>query len=675
MTRTILSALVLTMAACLNAPGAQSQRAVVLAAMSNRPTDPWPRGQGHVLLGMPGAPERAKAYHEPGGSFSPAVGTFGVSFWITGPDHSLVTTSDGMPLAEVQQRYAWDGSTAIPGIATETPYYRALWSYGGDGIWQLTLSPKLQHDQSLSVLIRSVGPAGGPIHQLHWSGSELRVNDNWNVMAAKPLILAAMGHEGDAGWLKAVNHNHNWQGADGWGYARFELNSSRPFQLTLRGPAPNTNLPFTSTKSSLDIQLPDSRFAESLNDQVANLMMSTVRNETRPGEPVNYPLAWLRDGAYTLTALARAGRIDTARAIAQYFAEHDFFGGFGPEADAPGLSLWALEEVALRAHDPAFDHYLWPHVVRKTELIHTMRHTTTSLYREPYGPIVPQHRQQKDLNLLCEPSRNGLIIGRMDWHRPILFINAVSYRGLLSAADLADRLHHPEQASAWRAEAGELQEAWLAAFPDRKLENDRTYISALWPTGVAGKDKQEFESRLAAYWSKSHDSSGNYRETPLWTYFNIAEAHQWLLLNKPNRAWSTVDWFWSHQASPGLYTWWEGKGEENTFHGWDEIRGWVHPAHVTPHYWTAAEMLLLQMDMLAYKDHQEGSDIVVGAGVKPEWLNGPMRVTGAPAGAATVDWNWNQKRLIVKVHRSRLPIRLGPAFPPGTPLEVSYEAN
>ena len=57
--------------------------------------------------------------------------------------------------------------------------------------------------------------------------------------------------------------------------------------------------------------------------------------------------------------------------------------------------------------------------------------------------------------------------------------------------------------------------------------------------------------------------------------------------------------------------------------------------------------------------------------MKPEWLSGSMRITGASAGGATVDWTWN--RMTVKVHRARTPVRLGPAFPPGTPLEVSYD--
>src|SRR6266542_4162361 len=45
---------------------AQTPRLELLQAMLQRPTDPWPRGQGHVLLAVPGCSEAAKGYHEPG---------------------------------------------------------------------------------------------------------------------------------------------------------------------------------------------------------------------------------------------------------------------------------------------------------------------------------------------------------------------------------------------------------------------------------------------------------------------------------------------------------------------------------------------------------------------------------------------------------------------------------
>ena len=60
-------------------------RQEVLEAQRARPADPWPRGLGHVVLAVPGSLEAQKAYHEPGGSFSPEFRSFGVSFCITDP--------------------------------------------------------------------------------------------------------------------------------------------------------------------------------------------------------------------------------------------------------------------------------------------------------------------------------------------------------------------------------------------------------------------------------------------------------------------------------------------------------------------------------------------------------------------------------------------------------------
>lgn len=50
-----------------------SPRHRVLGQMQLRPNDPWLRGMGHVVLAAPGSSEVDKAYHEPGGSFSPSV--------------------------------------------------------------------------------------------------------------------------------------------------------------------------------------------------------------------------------------------------------------------------------------------------------------------------------------------------------------------------------------------------------------------------------------------------------------------------------------------------------------------------------------------------------------------------------------------------------------------------
>src|SRR5690606_33940447 len=111
----------------------------------------------------------------------------------------------------------------------------------------------------------------------------------------------------------------------------------------------------------------------------------------------------------------------------------------------------------------------------------------------------------------------------------------------------------------------------------------------------------------------------------LWTYFTLAEAHQHLRLGRPDRAQQIIDLFASRQPAPGLYTFWEGVGEENSFGLWARTRGWARPPHVTPHYWAAAEMLLLQLAMLAYRD---GDTVVVGAGITPNQLGSELSVEG-----------------------------------------------
>ena len=108
-----------------------------------------------------------------------------------------------------------------------------------------------------------------------------------------------------------------------------------------------------------------------------------------------------------------------------------------------------------------------------------------------------------------------------------------------------------------------------------------------------------------------------------------------------------------------MYTWWEGNGEENTFHRWEQVRGWVNPPYVTPHYWTAAEMLLLQLEMLAYLD---GDTLVVGAGVPADWLTQKMSVRGLPFGGRKIDWEWDGRRLRVDQHGGTYKVRPAGAF-------------
>ena len=143
----------------------------------------------------------------------------------------------------------------------------------------------------------------------------------------------------------------------------------------------------------------------------------------------------------------------------------------------------------------------------------------------------------------------------------------------------------------------------------------------------------------------------------------VAEAHQWLRRGRPDRVWRTLDWLWTRQPLPGLYTQWEGWGEENGFGLRKQMRGWMRPPDVTPHNWSAAEMLL-QLAMLAETQEGEDSDdLVIGAGVPAAWLSRRIAVSDIGTAAGFVDRTRNGREVAVTIHGAAVPVRLGPAFP------------
>jgi hypothetical protein len=223
--------------------------------------------------------------------------------------------------------------------------------------------------------------------------------------------------------------------------------------------------------------------------------------------------------------------------------------------------------------------------------------------------------------------------------------------------------------------AGELLQAYrrlMAALPldSAELRNERTTINALYPTEAA--EPEIVRKLLSRQWRAERRDDGSFRAPPLWTYFSIAHAHQWLRLGEAERAWKTLDWFAAHDRLPGLWVFWEGSGEENRFGLWNDVRGNVAPRGITPHYWTSAEAQLLAIEMLAYAERAERR-IVIGAGVLRQWIRGPLAVERVGTALGQVSWSYDGRGRVRVSVPDGLEVVLGPGFPPGTAIErVSY---
>ena len=657
----------------------QTERQIVLDEMSLRPNDPWLRNDGHALLGEPGSPLAQKAYHEPGGSFSPSPISFGMAVWVMDSSDKLICTSDNIPIRGIGQQYFWKEGNRVPSIKTVTPYYDCMWTYEKPGVWKFEMLEKKGAQYKFLLVFRSVGPAGGPVDFISGSKDELLINHRWRIFFDSMPVSINIGDEQKGDLLtKSGLSNKSLVSPNGWVFAKVEIDKSfKSLIIKDTRPVFNSPLPYAKTVAQITVEMPDKRFKDALDAQIANLMMGYIGSQTHPGEPVNYPLAWERDGAYSLMAMAKSGNIHTARELAVYFAENDFFGGFGAEGDAPGSAIGALAEVALIIDEQEFYQWLWPHISRKLAIIDEMINAEDDIYKDYIGPLAPRllNEDLKRRELIARKKVDGLINGTMDLHFPTLYINAVSYRGLIQASRLALKLNKKDISDQCLEKAKKIKAAWHQVFGQEKYDNERNFMIGVWPSWITNKDNSKyveaFVGRRNALWS-----NGVPKNRPLWTYFNAAEAHQALFIEKPEITWETMHYFWNNQCSPGLYTYWEGDGEENSFGGWEKCRGWLKPKYITPHYWIASEMALLQLDMLVYFDESGDQPVlVVGGGVLKEWINDMMKVENFKTKFGTVSWYYEKNKMKVTVQgaKQKYEVKPGVSFNKNMVLDIEYK--
>jgi len=502
-------------------------------------------------------------------------------------------------------------------------------------------------------------------------GTQVGINHRWAVKATPTPDAITLGDENTSDWMIAQSPAKSWNGETGWGYARMKFAAPsagpdgevRVVVSDIQPPVDSRNY-YTHLPKRARLALPEPRLQTSMDAQTAHLMMSLVEDETRPGDPTFFYRAWHRQGSYITAALTRAGDPHVSRVLSQFLASHDFAGGSGPEADAPGLAIWALTESASYIADPVHDQWLWPHILRKAQRIEGMLTARAPLV-EPYWIPSPHdfnHGRQTRTALLAQPAQDGLIVGRVGEDWPLFYVNAVSYRGLLAAAEFAERLGKRQPAARWRQHARELEESWQRQFPNGSPDSVTIPVSLRSLAGSASR-RHPLGQPITTYRPPAVSPTAATQ---------LTQAHRALRFGRPEAVWTVLHQLWSHQASPGLYTWDAPRPtQDEVADGWQYARGWHNETAVSPDYETAALLLLLQQDMLAYLDEAAAEPtVVVGAGIIPAWLSQPMAVSSLALPGGSITWQWDGQKMRVTLRGPSRKIQLGSAFPPGTELSV-----
>jgi hypothetical protein len=648
----------------------------------------WNRSDTHVILGVPRSHEGFKTPVEPGNSFSPGVGSYGVSTWVS--VNGQLHTPEEKPLEDFEWSF----------LEANVPVLVSRWQAGDvqvtsrlftDGDAELIdikdyLAVELSNPTSNPVTltfylaIRSFGAAGGPIRSLAYKDNKVHINGRPVLYPVEtPTSFGAISHADSktdiSAALKAGQFPTETDIKDDSTWASGAL----AYELTLQ-PGESHQLDFVchvhanqsklnwlkapngvsvnqqqadfaqrwQQSTTIRLKVPDKRFHDAFFAQLSHLYMFTVYDEPRI-TPVSYPLWWLRDGVYVVVALDKAGYHDFAERSIFRVADRDAFGGFGAEGDGPSEGIWMLSEHYLLTRSQAYLQKAWPHIERKADLLIQMLNTDVPILRSSEFRT-PQMLLNPESDVMCLPTDDGLIMGRMDGHFPIMWINGFAHFGLRRAALCAEALG--VDGSHFSQAADELLATLQRRTPELFGKNDRDPNSAFWPTGWASRDDEHIVRGFDHFWDTVRCPNGQYTREPMWTYFEAGQAHNYLLLGQKDRALTTVEHFLTEHIAPGLYTYSEGDGDENSSLQWQRTRGWDRIRYVTPHGWTASEVFLLLRDCLA---REEDDTLIIGSGIPQGWLSEAFSVQNMPTYFGTLSFSYNPEGQTLDVQIENAP--------------------
>jgi hypothetical protein len=647
-----------------------------------------PRSDIRVFIGEPGAPEAVKTTVEPGNVFSPGMLTFGVTWWLRLPETGEFFATETAPLDTLRWSYERGSQPTIHCDVNwkALAIRHSLFQDGNTqernesvcGRLQLTNSSKQPQRVEVYIALRSLGPAGGPVEHLAVGNDG---HSFWQPTRMLPFIAfdqlpgrigcgvgdpSPLAYEGSIPPSWVAHDDQGWCfGLACWEMSldamqSWTLHVDCPIQScgTLQQEIPSRAQPmparfderlhahceqWRSRFKMLELDVPDEAFQHAFFAGLQHMLTAMVGDQARIA-PLSYPLPWLRDSIYIIRCLDQAGFHKEARAATEYCVRNDFFGGFGAEGDAPGQGIWAICQHYRITQDRDWLERAYPAIQRKCDWLFAMRRAAEPLQVFVDTPTLAFTHAERNAGVVCLAAQDGIIMGAMDHgiSYSLGWVNHWAILGLREAAYAANLLGESVDADRYEAEAQELLQAYKSYCQKHPqvLQEERTVNSLVWPSQVW--EPAEVRPSFMAWWNQARLPGGQFQPEPYWLYFEMAQAHNALLIGELDPVWQVLNYRLAHQDLPGLFGWREGGqgvGTENAVHGVTLIpmlRGCHRFESITPHGWSQAEMWLLQRAVLV-EEWREG--LLLFGGVPSQWLypGAQITFTGFPTTVGTVN--------------------------------------
>jgi hypothetical protein len=371
------------------------------------------------------------------------------------------------------------------------------------------------------------------------------------------------------------------------------------------------------------------RIARTLKTQAAYVLVNRDGAAIQPGSR-SYDRSWIRDGSLTSSAMLRLGYPEVAQDFARWFAPKQYPSGKVPccvderggdpvpENDSHGQLIFLIAETHRYTGDDAFLREMWPHVGRTVAFIDSLRHTrmgpayTGSDSARAYYGLLPESISHEGYS-----------------ERPVhsYWDQLFALRGLKDAVYIAEALGEDADAARFRAIRDAFHADLTASYRRTMAQHAIPYVPGSVelgdedPTSVtivldpAEAPEVLPEGALRAsfdrYWDFVRGRADGSQPWTGYTPYELRAVGTFVRLGTPERAWAALDFFFAHQRPAGWYQWAEVV--------WPDPRTARYVGDM-PHTWVGSDFVRSALDLFAY--HEE-TRLVLGAGLKPAWLDAP----------------------------------------------------
>jgi hypothetical protein len=411
----------------------------------------------------------------------------------------------------------------------------------------------------------------------------------------------------------------------------------------------------------VSIQVPASAepLIATLRTALAHVLVTRDGPVLRPGTR-SYARSWIRDGAMMAESLLRLGHPEVAADYLRWYAPHQFASGKVPccvdergadpvpEHDSAGELIFLAAEVYRYTHDRPLLEAMWPHVEKAARYLESLRQSERT--DANLGPATRAFYGLLPASISHE--------GYADKPMHSYWDDFWGLKGYHGAAAIATALGHRDAARRLESQRDEFRRDLIASLHHTTAAHGISYLPgsaelgdfdptsstiAVAPAGEPERLPPDLlRGTFERYWSEFVDRRDGRRDWEQYTPYELRTVGTFLRLGWRDRAHELLAFFLAGRRPAAWNQWAEVVGRDPK-----------QPRFVgdMPHGWVAADFIRSALDLFAYERHEDQA-LVLGAGVLPEWLDGPgVTVTAlrTPHGRLSYSLKRQGRSVVVKV--------------------------